>query len=206
MSKCKTLNKTQKWNDFIQKPKLLVLHIFLCIALHSIPRNKKRKKKRKSKKPKKKHNPYVVLFTCKKNKKNIFEFTALFILPTIQRRRGYQSQRTSNYISTTKINEEEDDDNNYENIFTTLRNKPNTLPFQKHFPPTIFFIIFFLLFNVNIFLFSTTYALTYFYDYDNCTHSTPLFKFRRATRKQLQRRPKPQPLTTKSNHLYFAFI
>lgn len=153
MSKCKTLNKTQKWNDFIQKPKLLVLHIFLCIALHSIPRNKKRKKKRKSKKPKKNIIHTSFYLHARKTKKNIFEFTALFILPTIQRRRGYQSQRTSNYISTTKINEEEDDDNNYENIFTTLRNKPNTLPFQKHFPPTIFFIIFFY-FSTLTFFFS----------------------------------------------------
>lgn len=79
-----------------------------------------------------------------------------------------QSQRTSNYIYTTKINEEEDDDNNYENILR--RYETSLIPYlSKNTFLRQFFYIFFLLFNVNIFLFSTTYALTYFYDYDNCT-------------------------------------
>lgn len=116
------------------------------ISLYSITQySKKQEKKEKKKiqKTKKKHNPYVVLFTCKKNKKKYLRIYSL-IYPTYHStKKRIQSQRTSNYISTTKINEEEDDDNNYENIFTTLRNKPNTLPFQKHFPPTICFIIFF---------------------------------------------------------------
>lgn len=137
------------------------------ISLYSITQySKKQEKKEKKKIQKTKKNIIHTSFYlhARKTKKYLRIYSLIY--PTYHStKKRIQSQRTSNYISTTKINEEEDDDNNYENIFTTLRNKPNTLPFQKHFPPTIFF----LLFNVNIFLFSTTYALTYFYDYDNCT-------------------------------------
>lgn len=128
-------------------------YIYFSVQHYTVFQETRKERKKENPKNQKKHNPYVVLFTCKKNKKYLRIYSLIY--PTYHStKKRIQSQRTSNYISTTKINEEEDDDNIYENIFTTLRNKPNTLPFQKHFPPTIFFIIFFFYFSTLTFFFS----------------------------------------------------
>lgn len=126
-------------------------YIYFSVQHYTVFQETRKERKKKIQKTKKKHNPYVVLFTCKKNK-NIFEFTALFILPTIQRRRGYNhNELRITYLRRRSTKKKKTTTTTMKTFLRRYETSLIPSLSKNTFLRQFFFIFFFLLFNVNIF-------------------------------------------------------